>query len=202
MTSSCLTPHFGKLCPELIQPVSADETSDSSDKSKTTNLGNASEPISSASPPPPPPPRTFNVDFKTRHNGSLDRYTTLREVSSVIQSLDSRNLVDYDDPSFTVAVEVVGKTLCLALLKNYKANKKYNLQQFGGRVGRVGGGIDHGVKDTSKGGENGIDGAIDGVDVNESVGTQDGEEKGNVVEETNQLSDALVPSDAESNQVA
>merc|ERR550534_1075709 len=107
LTSSCLTPHFGKLCPESIHPVSADETSNSSDKTKTTNLGNASEPISSAS-PPPPPPRTFNVDFKTRHNGSLDRYTTLREVSTVIQSLDSRNLVDYDDPSFTVAVEVVG----------------------------------------------------------------------------------------------
>merc|ERR1712183_714619 len=70
-----------------------------------------------------------------------------------------------DDPNFTIAVEVVGKTLCLALLKNYKANKKYNLQQFGGGGGGgIGGGVESGKGSGASSGGTGVtwDDAKDG----------------------------------------
>ena len=110
-----------------------DKNGDSLDKdAPVTAETTASSPL-----PPvvsPPPPRTFNIEFKARHNSAMDRHTTLRQVSTAVQQLDplSRNIVDYEEPQFTIAVEVLCKTVCVALLKDYKGNKKYNLQMLGG----------------------------------------------------------------------
>lgn len=154
LASQCLVPFLGtvKITSQVDDQVTnAKDDSldgpDELDKNGKSDVGNedvdeavgnedvddaVKKESSPAVPASPPPTRTFNVDFKARHNGSLDRHTTLRQVSNVVQGLDDRNRVDYDDPHFTIAVEILGKTACLALLKQYKANKKYNLQMFGG----------------------------------------------------------------------
>ena len=127
-----------------------------------------------SSPPPvisPPPARTFNIEFKARHNAAMDRHSTLRQVSTVVQRLDpqSRNIVDYEEPQFTIAVEVLCKTVCVALLKDYKGNKKYNLQMLGG-------GGEAGANGSGGGGGNAEDFKPDVVKAEEELDTETDDE--------------------------
>lgn len=77
-----------------------------------------------------PEGKTFAIIFKVRNNSTLGRNEIIPALASIIHRLNKENKADLKSPQLAVAVNIIGKCCCLAVLPEYYQLKKYNLMEL------------------------------------------------------------------------
>ncbi|XP_012867227.1 PREDICTED: THUMP domain-containing protein 1 [Dipodomys ordii] len=72
---------------------------------------------------------TFQIVYKSRNNGHMNREEVIKELAGIVASLNSENKVDLTNPQYTVVVEIIKAVCCLSVVKDYMLFRKYNLQE-------------------------------------------------------------------------
>ncbi|XP_078521218.1 THUMP domain-containing protein 1 [Lissotriton helveticus] len=72
---------------------------------------------------------TFQIVYKARNNGHLDREEVIKELAGIVGSLNPENKVDLTNPQYTVVVEIIKSVCCMTVVEDYVRFRKYNLQE-------------------------------------------------------------------------
>ncbi|XP_048188644.1 THUMP domain-containing protein 1 [Perognathus longimembris pacificus] len=72
---------------------------------------------------------TFQIVYKSRNNGHMNREEVIKELAGIVASLNSENKVDLTNPQYTVVVEIIKAVCCLSVVEDYMLFRKYNLQE-------------------------------------------------------------------------
>ncbi|KAJ1097151.1 hypothetical protein NDU88_002278 [Pleurodeles waltl] len=72
---------------------------------------------------------TFQITYKARNNGHLDREQVIKELAGIVGSLNPENKVDLTNPQYTVVVEIIKNVCCITVVEDYIRFRKYNLQE-------------------------------------------------------------------------
>ncbi|KAM4829342.1 THUMP domain-containing protein 1 [Thomomys bottae] len=72
---------------------------------------------------------TFQIVYKSRNNGHMNREEVIKELAGIVASLNSENKVDLTNPQYTVVVEIIKAVCCMSVVEDYMLFRKYNLQE-------------------------------------------------------------------------
>ncbi|KAM9305529.1 THUMP domain-containing protein 1 [Gastrophryne carolinensis] len=72
---------------------------------------------------------TFQIVFKARNNGHMNRDDVIKDLAGIVSSLNPENKVDLSNPEYTIVVEIIKNVCCLSVVKDYTLFRKYNLQE-------------------------------------------------------------------------
>ncbi|XP_069503272.1 THUMP domain-containing protein 1 [Ambystoma mexicanum] len=72
---------------------------------------------------------TFQIVYKARNNGHVEREQVIKELAGIVGSLNPENKVDLGNPQYTVVVEIIKSVCCMTVVEDYIRFRKYNLQE-------------------------------------------------------------------------
>ncbi|CAL8100147.1 unnamed protein product [Orchesella dallaii] len=74
---------------------------------------------------------SFRVVANVRFNGKFGKEQLIKIMAEVVSQVNPLNVVDLKNAQYTVVVEVLKTTLCLAVVKEFTKFRKYNLLEAG-----------------------------------------------------------------------
>ena len=120
---------------------------------------------------------SYMVLCKIRNNNDAKRMEFIESAARVVKQRRPAWKVDFEAPAVTVAIDIIIKVCCVALLPDYFDLKKYNLIEFASFV-RKGSKKDGDDEAQQEGREGGEEEAGEGTGTEDQEAGEDGEEEG------------------------
>ncbi|XP_043241497.1 THUMP domain-containing protein 1-like isoform X1 [Amphibalanus amphitrite] len=117
---------------------------------------------------------SYTTVFRSRNQAQLSQTDAQSAINSLIDAVCPTARLDHKTPTLTVLMEVIRNVICLGVVRDYFAMKKYNLVELAKAAGEEGeGGTGEGETNAEAKGEGGCD-ETDGKKESEVCDTSDG----------------------------
>ncbi|XP_029006747.1 THUMP domain-containing protein 1 [Betta splendens] len=73
---------------------------------------------------------TYQIRFKARNSSHNKRDDVIALIAGIVDQLNPKNKVNFNDPQLTIIVEVIKTVCCFGVVRDYNLYRKYNVQEI------------------------------------------------------------------------